>query len=176
MDTCGFYSDHRNSLPRTSRLVVLCFGPQSVQRCENVMVLVFAGPPRIELVVSTLLFVVASHTLLERHHSAVTVISVILVLTFLLSSSHNLSLGGSKHPFLTLICGRCWPLEKFVLRGVKWRINGAFLSSAAPVCTFYPGLVTDNGCEHMFLLVQPSCSLIFRGRPCPRLFYNLNFM
>lgn len=33
------------------------------------MVLVFAGPPRIELVVSTLPFVVASHTLAERHHS-----------------------------------------------------------------------------------------------------------
>lgn len=115
-----------------------------MQRCENMMVLVFAGPPRIELVVSTLPFVVASHTLLERHHSVVTVISVILVLTFLLFSSHNLPLGGSKHPFL----------ETFMLRGVNWWINCSFLSSAAPVWTFYPGLILDNGCEHVFLLVQ----------------------
>lgn len=151
MDTRGFYSDHRNSLSRTSRLAVRCFGPQSVQHCEIVMVLVFAGPPCIELVVSTLPFVVASHTLQERHHSVMTVISVILVLTFLLSSLHNLSLGGSKHPFLTLICGHCWPLETFMLPGVKWWINCSFLSSA--VWTFSPGLITDNGCEHVFLLV-----------------------
>lgn len=132
----------------TSQLAVRCFGPQSVQRCENVTVLVFAGPPRIELVLSTLPFVGASHTLLEQHHSRAT------GLTFLLSSSHNLPLGGSKHSFLALTCGRCWPLETFMLRGVNWWINCSFLSSAAPAWTVYPCLIPDSGCEHVSLLVQ----------------------
>lgn len=136
MDTRGFYSDCRNSLSRTSPLAARCFGPRSVQRCGNVMAFVFTGPPRVELVVSTLPFVVASHTLLESHHDVALVISLILVLTFLLSSSHNLPLGGSKHPFVALTCGRCWPLETFMLRGVNWWINCSFLSPAAPVWTF----------------------------------------